>query len=272
MSVDRFTKLLEKIKHHPIETAKLMGMGEPFLHPQFDVICKTFKKYFPNAFLISATNCQYSLEKASWFSESLKYIDMLYLSIDGYGENYERDRYPSKWEKLLKFLEELKTTNKHDCKITCNYVVNPNNINDIQKIYDEIIVPYNIEQLRLNIAQDWSEDKTLSGGYTAEQLEYLRTTWQENIQGKSEWDYTDCFWVKEGLYTTVEGRVLACCMNTSANSFGNIFHESIETIHQSAAYQKVKIGCSNNTPTSHCKNCSYKELSPLLKTLGVSHA
>ncbi len=272
MSVDKFEQLLNKIAHHPINTAKLMGMGEPFLHPQFDVICDKFKQVFPNAFLISATNCQYTLTTATWFERSLKNIDLLYLSIDGYKENYERDRRPSTWAKLLKFLEELKTVDRHRCKIVCNYVVNPDNVDDIEKVYNEIVLPYNLSELRLNIAQNWSEDGTLPSGYSNRQIEYLKSHWKDNIQGKSNWDYSDCFWVKNGLYTTVEGRVLACCMNTSARSFGNIFKDSIENIHASNQYRAVANGCSNNTPTSHCKNCSYKELVPILTTLGVNRA
>ena len=37
-----------------------MGLGEPFL-PKFSEICKMFKEYFPKAFLIVATNCQYKM-------------------------------------------------------------------------------------------------------------------------------------------------------------------------------------------------------------------
>ena len=269
MSVAKFTELMERIKHHPVKEAKLMGMGEPFLHPEFDVICKTFKDYFPDAKLISATNCQYSINVATWFPESLKYIDYLYLSIDGYKESYERDRSPSKWTKLIKFLDELKTIDRHSCKITCNYVVNPGNINDIQTVYDEIVLPYDLTELRLNIAQDWSESRTIPLEYTAAQLDYLRTNWHSSIKGQGDWDFEDCFWVKEGLYTTVEGRVLACCLNTAAASFGNIFETSIEDIHNGVEFQNVKQGCLSNTPTKHCANCSYKELAPTLQRLGI---
>lgn len=272
MSIEKFTDLMEHIKHHPIHTAKLMGMGEPFLHPDFDRICEIFKQYFPTAFLISATNCQYSMTTATWFKRSLKYIDLLYLSIDGYKHSYERDRKPSTWPKLIKFLEELKTVDRHSCKIVCNYVVNPDNVDDIQTVYDEIVIPYELEDLRLNIAQDWSEDGSIPRGYTAKQLSYLNRKWQHCIQGKTDWNYSDCFWVKNGLYTTVEGRVLACCMNTAAKSFGNIFTDTIENIHAGNAYQSVATGCANNTPTEHCANCSYRELSPLLGVLGVQRA
>ena len=57
MSLEDWGKLLDGIKHHPIEEAKLMGMGEPMLHPQFDEVCRMFKETFPNAKLVVATNC-----------------------------------------------------------------------------------------------------------------------------------------------------------------------------------------------------------------------
>lgn len=271
MPLDKFRLLLENIKHHPIEEAKLMGMGEPFLHPQFDQICKIFKEYFPNAFLVVASNCQYPIRPGSKmrskFENSMEYIDLLYFSIDGYKESYERDRSPAKWDKLIKFLDEFKHIDRKTCKVTCNYVINPNNVNDIEIIKDKIVDKYNLEELRLNIAQEWSEDKSLPGGYTKDQISYLKDNWKQDIKGKSEWDFPDCFWVKEGLYTTVEGHVKMCCLNTGAEPFGNLFKETIEEIRESESFQNVKNGCSSNKPTSHCKNCSYKELAPMLKLI-----
>ena len=271
MPIEKFRKLLENIKHHPIEEAKLMGMGEPFLHPQFDQICKIFKEYFPNAFLVVASNCQYPIRPGSKmrskFENSMKYIDLLYFSIDGYKESYERDRSPAKWDKLIKFLDEFQHIDRKTCKVTCNYVINPNNVKDIEIIQEKIVNKYKLEELRLNIAQEWSEDKTLPGGYTIDQVNYLKDNWKKDIKGKSEWDFPDCFWVKEGLYTTVEGHVKMCCLNTGAEPFGNLFKNSIEEIRASESFQNVKNGCSTNKPTSHCKNCSYKELAPMLKII-----
>lgn len=271
MSVPKFVEMLEKIKHHPIKEAKLMGMGEPFLHPQFDQICKTFKQYFPDAFLIVATNCQYPIRPGSKmrtkFENCLKYIDLLYLSIDGYKDSYERDRSPAKWDKLINFLEEFKTLGRSNCRVTCNYVVNPDNVQDIEIINKEIVDVYELEELRLNIAQDWSEDKSMPGGYTKEQIKYLHDNWKQNIKGKDDWEYPDCFWVKEGIYTTVEGNVKMCCLNTAAKPFGNLFEETIEEIRANEDFQKVKMGCQTDNPTEHCKSCSYKELVPLLKQI-----
>jgi MoaA/NifB/PqqE/SkfB family radical SAM enzyme len=271
MSLENWDKLLGGIKHHPIKEAKLMGMGEPFLHPNFDEVCKMFKEVFPDCFLIVATNCQYNINEK--FQESLKYIDMLYFSIDGYKEHYERDRAPAKWSKLIKFLEDFKTVNRYDCKFPINYVVNAYNVRDISKI-DKLRKDNNLDELRLNIAQIWDEDIKMSddiatSGYKPEDLDYLIDNWGDNIMGKSKWDFPDCFWVNNALYTTVEGDVKMCCMNTGAESFGNLFENSIDDIRLTQNYKNVKMGCETNKPTNHCKNCSYKELTPLLTYLGV---
>lgn len=268
MPLSKFRMMLDGLKHHPIREAKLMGMGEPMLHPQFDEVCKTFKEYFPDAFLIVATNCQYNIGEGrplrERFQNALQHIDLLYFSIDGYDKSYERDRSPAKWSRLLSFLANFKDIDRKGCKVTCNYVVNPENVTDIQRVNDEIVNGYGLEELRLNIAQDWSENKSLPGGYTLNQIDYLNKKWKGSIKGKSEWDFSDCFWVEEGIYTTVEGHVKMCCMNTGAKPFGNLFESSIEEIRESKDYKAVKSGCSTNQPTSHCKNCSYKELTPIL--------
>ena len=277
MTLENWGKLLDGIKHHPIEEAKLMGMGEPMLHPQFDEVCRMFKEIFPNAKLIVATNCQYNiregLEFRRKFQECLKYIDVLYFSIDGWGESYERDRSPAKWKKLMKFLKDFETINRYDCDCTVNYVVNAYNVDDIEKV-DKLRTDNNLGMLRLNIAQIWDEETKMSddlatSGYTMEQLDYLRDTWGENIMGRSKWEYEDCFWVQNGIYTTVEGHVKMCCLNTGAEPFGNLFVNTIDEIREMEDYRNVKKGCETNNPTDHCKNCSYKELTPILSHVGV---
>lgn len=265
MSIDEFKSILCQIKDYPISQAKLMGMGEPFFHPEYAKICELFKSTFPKATVISSTNCQYKLTKN--FSEALKYIDILYLSIDGYNETYEKYRKPGKWYKLINFLDDLNKIDRQNTKIVINYVVNPNNILDIQKVHDEILIPYKLEKLRLNLSQNWSENGSIISEYRPEQIKYLKEVWNGNIMGKSEWDFKDCFWPKNGMYVTVNGNVKMCCMCTDAKPFGNIFESTIEEIKGRKEYQEIKLGCEINSPTNHCKNCSYKELVPLLKTI-----
>lgn len=270
MSLTDWKLVLEKLKDQPIKEAKLMGLGEPFLHPKFSTICKMFKDYFPNAFLIVATNCQYKMNNN--FKESLKYIDLLYLSIDGYKESYEKFRPPSKWSKLIIFLDEIKKINRYGCRITCNYVVNTENIDDISKVKKHICDEYDLEELRLNIAQDWSEDKSLSNsdfisGYSSKQINFLKENYSSNIKGKAPWIYSDCFWVNTGIYMTVEGNLKVCALNTDTESLGNIFKDPVKKILNSKKMNEIRDGCNNNSPAKHCNNCSYKELSPILEKL-----
>ena len=279
MPLYKWEKLLEGISHHPIKEGKLMGMGEPMLHPYFDEVCRMFKETFPECKVIVATNCQYKIKPGTKFrkkfEESLKYIDICYFSIDGYGEHYERDRAPAKWPVLINFLEDFKTIDRSKCKVPINYVVNAYNVDDIPKI-EKFIDDYNLDGLRLNIAQIWDEDVKMgddiaTSGYSIDQLNYLKSNYKDIIMGKSVWDYDDCFWVNEGLYVTVEGHVKVCCMNTGATPLGNLFEQSIDEIHKSDGYQSIKMGCKTNNPTSHCINCSYKELTPILTHLEVQN-
>ena len=278
MPLSKWREMLGRIKHHPIEECKLMGMGEPMLHPQFDKITEEFKKHFPKSKVIVATNCQYNISEGSKMrsrlERAMENIDILYFSIDGYKESYERDRSPAKWEKLIKFLQDFQSINRSACQIVINYVVNKQNIFDIPKI-NAFQVEYNLDDFRLNIAQDWSEDNSITTnsdtwGYSQDQLNYLRG-YKDYIKGKSPWTWSNCFWPHKGLYTTVDGSVKVCCLNTGASSMGNIFEDDIDSIRGSKSYRKIATGCSTDSPTSHCANCSYKELSPLLEELEVKN-
>ena len=205
------------------------------------------------------------------FKESLKYIDLLYLSIDGYKDSYEKFRPPSKWSKLINFLDELKKIKRQNCRITCNYVVNRENIDDISKI-EQLCKEYELEELRLNIAQDWSEDKSISktdriSGYSLEQINYLKKNYSKNIKGKAPWTWSDCFWVKTGIYMTVEGNLKVCALNTDTESLGNIFKDPISKILNTKRMNEIREGCNKDAPSKHCENCSYKELSPILEKL-----
>jgi MoaA/NifB/PqqE/SkfB family radical SAM enzyme len=252
---------MSKLQSHPIEEAKLMGMGEPFLHPHFSKITKKFKETFPTAKLISATNAQYLLTQN--MVDSLKYIDMLYISIDGAYANYERFRPPGKWPKLISFLEDLQSVDRQGCNIVVNYTVSPGLVFDIP-IIEDLAKAYNLSEVRLNLVQNWNEGESTTTGYTDEELLFL-DKYKGKIKGKAPWTWSDCFWVQNGFYSTVEGNVKVCCMNTAAKSLGNIFEQPLEEIFTGSQFKVIKIGCETNTPTPHCSSCSYKELSPLLE-------
>ncbi len=267
MSLSNFETIMSKLKNdgHYLENAKLMGLGEPMLHPKFDKLSGILKKYFPDCNLLVATNCQYKMPP--WFEKSLKYIDNMYFSIDGYGERYEKDRAPAEWGKLIEFLDSFKEIDRKNTNIVINYVVNPDNIEDIVKVQKYIQEEYKLDGLSLNIAQNWNEDESMIGGYTKEQIKYLKKEFKPYVKGKAIWDYKDCFWVKRGMNIDVFGNVRACNMNSSTKPMGNIFKQELQEIIDSKRYNNIRESCNNNTPTEHCKKCSYKELVPILKEI-----
>lgn len=254
--------ILKKLSSHPIKEAKLMGLGEPFLHPKYDEICKMFKETFPEAFVITATNCQYKVTDK--FYNALKYIDLVYFSIDGYGDNYEKARDGASWSKLITFLDSIDMDRIDKTRITINFVVTDDTYLDIEKINDLVKNKYSfIEEVRLNIAQNWSENETNTFPIHDDMLGQLKK-YKKNLKGKAPWTYSDCFWPKEGIYTTVKGEVKICCLNTSTKSIGNILTQNLDDIRSSEKLKKVKQDCSNNIANEHCKTCDYKKLSPVL--------
>ena len=268
MSVEDYKIVLKKLAGQDIKEVKLMGLGEPFMHPQFHEICRLTREAFPRAFIISSTNCQFSLNGN--VKKSLQYLDLLYLSIDGASKNYEKYRKPAKWSKLLKFLLALSETDWYGCRIAINYTVNPENVYDIPKV-EKMLDRYGFHELRLNIVQNWSEDQSAESvisGFTQVQLDFLHNSYQHLIKGKAAWSFSDCFWVKEGIYITATGDMKVCCMNTSTKSIGNVIRDlSVQELRRSKRYVEIANGCLSNMPTDHCKNCSYKELTPVLSKL-----
>lgn len=261
MSIADFESIMRQLKKYDVQEAKLMGMGEPFMHPQFGRIVRIFKETFPTSYLISATNGQITFNDN--YKQALDHLDVLYLSIDGTRKNYEEIRKGSSWDKLLKFLEQISKVNTK-CSLPINFTICPQNVYDIPGVI-ELQKQFGLDDIRLNFVQNWDEKSkaTELNGFSQVQLDFL-VQFRQYFKGKPIWDYSDCFWVKDGLYVTVDGNVKVCCMNTSATPVGNILRQPIELIHRNKEFLKIKDGCATNTPTAHCATCSYKELTPFL--------
>jgi radical SAM protein with 4Fe4S-binding SPASM domain len=265
MSLEDWDIVLDKLSSQPINEAKLMGLGEPFFHPHFDEICRRFKAVFPSAFTISATNCQYKINKN--FIKALPFINLLYLSVDGYMESYERNRNGATWSKLIEFLDDLSNIDVKRTRITINYVVDDNNFRDIEKIHDLVSKKYNfIEEVRLNIAQWWNENEELQFELKEETYSTL-IKYKQNVKGKAPWTFSDCFWPTKGFYMDVYGDVKICCLNTSTEPIGNIFKSSVEDILNAPKRRQIADECKKDTPSIHCKKCDYKRLSLILEKI-----
>jgi len=182
-------------------------------------------------------------------------------------ETYERDRDGAKWSNLINFLEDLSNIDTGRTRIAINYVVNNDNFKYIEKINKLISKKYSfIEEVRLNIAQWWSEDEEIQFEINEEFYSTL-IKYKQNVKGKTPWTFSDCFWPVRGFYMDVNGDVKICCLNTSTEPIGNIFRSPIHDILNAPKRCQIAEECKKDLPGIHCKKCDYKRLSPILEKI-----
>ena len=106
-----FGAILANIDVEHIRTLRLFNYGEPLLHKRLsEILAKIPQQQWRASIVEISTNAQ----KVYWddFEEAirLEVLNRLVVSCDGDGtpEKYERLRPPSKWEKLIEFLERAR--------------------------------------------------------------------------------------------------------------------------------------------------------------------
>ena len=268
LSLDEFKQNLSQFHGCPLEIVKLEGISEPMLHPEFHFMAEELRRAFPKAFVIVATNCQYNLTKTT-FLKTIPFIDMFYLSIDGTEEIYEAARAGSTWPKLVKFLDDLKQhvdTKDLKEKMHINFTATQYNYSEIPKMYD-LVDKYGLAGVRINLAQDWNEDRPNPNVFTDEMIEFMKQ-FKADIKGSSPWKYDQCFWPHEGAIVDVFGNLGQCIINTSQEALVNLHESSIsEYYNESDHYIKTRESLKNNTPTKECQHCDYFHLAPVLKKI-----
>lgn len=262
ISLDEWEIVLEKLKSQNLKEVKIQGLGETYLHPHIEQICRRFNEVFPDVYTITSTNCQ--VEMTEQFKRSLAYIDLLYLSVDGYEESYERNRGGAKWDKLISFFDALGKIEKGKAKFAINFVAHSENYKDLEKLHRLVEEKYDfVGEIRINIAQWWGQELQLQDEYTNEFFDVLGK-YKTNVKGKSPWTFSNCFWPSEGIFVGANGDVKMCLLNTSAKPYANIFTMSMDEILNAPQRLLVAEECRTDKPGIHCLNCDYKRLSPIL--------
>ncbi|RPJ08224.1 MAG: radical SAM protein, partial [Deltaproteobacteria bacterium] len=111
ISVEDFAHCLGHIDVERIHTFRLFNFGEPLLHRHLSSIVEEIPKHRWKASIVElSTNGQ----RVDWDEleemVKLEIVNRLVVSCDGDGtpESYERLRPPSKWEKLVEFLDRAR--------------------------------------------------------------------------------------------------------------------------------------------------------------------
>ena len=265
LTEEEFRKMLDVFKDCNIDTVKLEGISEPMLHSRFDIMAKILKEYFPEAFVIIATNLQYKVERTP-FLRTLDYVDMVYLSIDGTKRIYEEARPGAKYEKLLNSLDDIKRLvpkNVRNQKLHINFVLTGENYNDLPEVY-KLRDKYDLSSVRINFAQNWNEGEIGSHSYSNEVIEMARR-YKKDVKGVADWNYNRCFWPFAGISVDVFGDVRLCIINTSQVPLCNILKNDVEKyFNESDYYNNIRKSLQHNSATDSCSNCDYKALTEVL--------
>lgn len=265
---DEFEQLLKVFLQCPIDTIKFEGLSEPMLHPQFDRLCEQLRNCFPKAFIIVATNLQYRLERTP-FLRMLPHVDMVYLSLDGVGETYERLRTGAKWhvaERTLSDIAQLVSAKERSQKLHINSTVTCDNVDQLQALYG-LRDSFGLASVRINLAQNWNEDELNALVVDEQMLNHLRQ-YKQDVKGVGGWEFKECFWPFHGIVVDVFGDVRQCVINTSMTPLGNVFRDDIrEVYNRGRQYEITRRMLQSNVPGPHCKTCDYAFLSPILEKL-----
>lgn len=265
ISTAEFVQVLELFADCPIDTIKLEGLSEPMMHPFFDQLARELRRAFPQAFVIIASNLQYNIDKTPFY-KTLPLVDMVYLSIDGIGEVYERARSGASFPRLVKSLDEIKKNVPLEVrkkKLFINFTASPDNIECLPEVY-KLKDNYNFNSVRINIAQNWNEHEKNSIMLSERQKEILKK-YRDDLKGVPLWEYKNCFWPFNGVVIDVYGDIRQCIINTSQNSIANVFKDDIKKIYnENAIYMNAREQLNRNEAPLQCRNCDYNLLGPLL--------
>jgi radical SAM protein with 4Fe4S-binding SPASM domain len=268
LTPEEFTKLLRHLGDAPIDTIKFEGLSEPMLHPRFDRLAHLLRDRFPKAHVIIATNLQYYLPHSP-FCATLPWVDTVYLSIDGVGLTYERQRLGAKYDKLTRSLGHIRDLVPAEIrrgKLQINFTATVENYRDLPHVY-ALKEEYGLGAVRINLAQNWNEDEVNTNWFPREMLEFLKV-YKSDVKGVPGWQYRDCFWPHSGTVVDVYGNVRQCLINTSQKPVGNIYINSLEEIFERSPHlMNAREALSANRPAESCRNCDYHHLSHKLREI-----
>ena len=252
--VDDFALCLGNIDVERIHTLRLVNYGEPRLHRRrASIVAQIPRQSWKASIVEISTNAQW----VDWheFEEMLKLevVTKLCVSCDGDGtpEQYEELRPPSKWEKLIEFLErtvQLRDRWAPNMQLLTKTVVRTQQ--DMHR-WESVLRPL---------------------GWTPEFRRWMALPQAaQNLTGRAvvtpkghcmflsePQEFTAHPWFGEInlLYVDADGTVVPCCMHPQAANLGNLKTQKYSEIRHGEARRKFKSELQTHRATmSICGTC-----------------
>ncbi len=162
MSVETFTRLVQSIKDCGVDRVRVIGNGEPTLHPEFARFVSELAK---------ATRYVSVLTNGQWRSDEVVYamlnapVDLIETSVDGMSEeDYEKSRIGGHFNTLLENLRQLQEARRElrgSCLINIRLMLRPSQravetqLTAYWRQYADAVMPqYVLKRLQLGYDED----------------------------------------------------------------------------------------------------------------------
>src|SRR5450432_4078359 len=238
IAVDDFARCLANIDVERIHTLRLFNYGEPLLHRKLASIVEQIPRQRWKASVVEiSTNAQWvdwdELEEMI----KLEVVTKLCVSCDGDGspEQYEALRPPSKWGRLIEFLDRavvLRDRWAPNMQLWTRTVVRTQR--DIRQ-WDEVLRP-----------RGWTPEyrrwMALPGAAQNMTGRAVVTPRSHCVFLAEPQAFTDHPWFGEInlLYVDADGTVVPCCMHPKAGDFGNLMTQKYSEILHGEARRKFR--------------------------------
>lgn len=255
MTIADFTRILDHLPHLVVWSPH--GYNEPLLHPRFFDFCQIADHR--NIRLSLVTNGTLLGPQATDRLLTLNPLQIR-VSIEGVGKAYEHIRRGAKWHSIYRNLQYLAyATAKKDVPLSLYVTVWRNNIQNIPALIalaEELNLP--IKFTDITWQNEWGESKWLNAlreTFTSDQLRQLvRSSDKISVRfGITKKQKRACTLPWSSIYIDVTGETYPCTDNLTW-PMGNLIHEPIKQIYNSAFYQQFREASLTGTNDA-CKNC-----------------
>ncbi len=230
ISVANFDIALRNIDVERIHTLRLFNFGEPLLHQQLAEIVECIPR---QSWKVSVVELSTNAQKVNWedFEEMVKseVVTRLVVSCDGDGtaEDYERLRPPSRWERLVEFLErarQLRDRWAPGMQLVTRTVCTPEPP-EFRERWRNHLQPLGwtpefrrwmaLPESVMNMTGRQIKPPQGECGFMQEASVFKGHPWHGQINL---------------LYVDADGTVVPCCMHPRADVLGNLFQQTFSEI------------------------------------------